>query len=121
MAKKLRKLLHAPSKAVTAERAVRLHRILTLLGGGPHTRSALMRRLGLDDRGFYRDLELLRKSGINLPFVNRRYALQSDLAAAIARLPFPNPHLTLGDAIRLAKGGSLAHRKLKYQIASIVS
>jgi hypothetical protein len=121
MAKKQRKPLRPPSKAVTAERAVRLHRILKVLGGGPQTRGALMRRLGLDVRGFYRDLELLRESGIKLPLIKRRYALEGVVAVAIARLPLPDPHLILGEAIQLAKGRSLAHRKLKYQIAGIVS
>jgi hypothetical protein len=34
-------------------------------------------------------------------------------------LPFPDPHLTLGEAQQLAKGRSAAHGKLKKQIADI--
>src|SRR5207247_731071 len=58
------------SKAVTAERAARLVRLLQLLGTGPQTRVALARRLRLDIRSFYRDLELLRGTGIPLVLRN---------------------------------------------------
>lgn len=98
---------------MTEERAIRLHRLLQLLGAGPQTRAALSRRLGLDVRGFYRDLELLRAADIRLRFVDRRYVLEEPLAAAVARLPFPDPHLNLGEAVLLARGRSEVHRKLK--------
>ena len=120
MAKKRSKSFRPTFKGVTPQRAARLLRILKRLRGGPQTRGALTRRLGLDVRGFYRDLGLLRASGINLTLVNRRYALGDVNAAAIARLPFPDPRLILGEAIQLAKGRSRAHRKLKDQIARIV-
>jgi hypothetical protein len=105
---------------VTAERAARLYRLLHLLGGGPQTRAALTRRLRLDVRGFYRDLELLRSAGIVVPLADGRYTLDEPAADAAARLPFPDPRLTLGEATLLAKGRTRAHRKLKEQIAQIV-
>jgi hypothetical protein len=120
MAKKRRRSLRPSRKAVTAKRAARLLRILNLLDSGPQTRGAITQRLRLDLRAFYRDLRLLRASGINLSLINRRYALNGSVATAIARLPFPDPHLMLGDAIQLAKGRSPAHRKLQVQIASVV-
>jgi hypothetical protein len=107
-------------KAVTAERAARLHRLLRLLGKSPRTRDVLMRQLRLDVRGFYRDLEVLRGAGIGVTLTDRRYTLANDLEAAIARLPFPDPGLTLGEALQLAKGRTAAHRRLKQQIALIV-
>jgi hypothetical protein len=79
-----------------------------------------MRRLGLDVRGFYRDLEVLRTAGIRVSLSERRYTLEDDADDAIARLPFPDPGLTLGEAMQLAKGRTGAHRKLKQQIAQIV-
>jgi hypothetical protein len=109
----------AASKAVTAERAARLVRLLQFLGTGPQTRTALARRLRLDVRSFYRDLELLRGTGIPLVLSNHRYALAEPAEAAIARLPFPDPHLTLGEARQLAKGRSAAHRKLQELIGQI--
>lgn len=107
-------------KAVTADRAARLYRLLKLLDTGPQTRAFLMKRLKLDVRGFYRDLEMLRSSGIDLPLENHRYSLSEDAEDAIARLPFPDPRLTLAEAIQLSKGRSSAHKKLKEQIALIV-
>ena len=109
----------ALARTVTAERAARLYRLLQLLGKGPQSREALTRRLRLDVRGFYRDLELLRASGIDVPLREGRYTLQEKVDQATARLPFPDPRLTLGEASQLAKGRTLAHRKLKEQIAQI--
>jgi hypothetical protein len=121
MAKKRRIALSPASKAVTPERAARLYRLLKLLGTGPHTRGVLTRRLGLDIRGFYRDLELLRESGIGVTLDRRRYALGDGVPDAVARLPFPDPHLTLGEATKLAKGRSQVHRKMKELLAHIIS
>ena len=119
MAKKRRKAPSSATKMVTAERAARLYRLLRLLGHKPQTRDALRKRLKLDVRGFYRDLELLRSSGIGLPLIEKRYVLQEPVDVVIGRVPFPDPHLTLGEAIQLAKGRTLAHRKLRGQIEQI--
>jgi hypothetical protein len=105
---------------VTGERAARVYRLLKLLGVGPQPRTTLTRRLRLDIRGFYRDLELLRAAHIEVPLKNQRYTLTGSVKEAIARLPFPDPHLTLGEARELAKGRSPAHRKLKSQVNRII-
>jgi predicted DNA-binding transcriptional regulator YafY len=120
MAKKGKKPAPLPCRSVSAERAERLYRLLQLLGTGPQTRARVTRRLRLDVRSFYRDLELLRAAGIAVPLRDRRYTLQESVAAATSRLPFPDPHLTLGEALQLAKGRTAAHRKLKEQIALII-
>ena len=111
----------SPATTVTADRAARLYKLLNLLGQGPQTRAGLTRRLKLEVRGFYRDLEVLRIVGIAVDLVNGRYVLLEDLAGAIARLPFPDPGLTLGEARLLAKGRSRAHRKLKDQLEVIIN
>jgi predicted DNA-binding transcriptional regulator YafY len=111
---------HSLSHSVSAERAERLYRLLQLLGTGPQSRANVIRRLRMDVRGFYRDLKLLRAAGIAVPLRNQRYALQESVADATSRLPFPDPHLTLGEAKQLARGRTLAHRRLKMQIAFIV-
>jgi hypothetical protein len=108
------------STAVTTERASRLYRLVKLLGSGPQTREALTKRLRLNMRGFYRDLDLLRHYGLNLPLKDRRYTLEEDVDDALVRLPLPDPQLTLGEALALAKGRSRAHSKLKAQIAKII-
>jgi hypothetical protein len=63
---------------------------------------------------------MLRSSGIDLALDRRRYTLVMKVDEAIARLPFPDPRLTLAEALQLAKGRSAAHRKLKEQIARIM-
>jgi hypothetical protein len=117
------KQAHRPAKAtqaVTADRAARLYRLLLILAGGSQTRQALTRRLRLDLRGFYRDLEFLRAFEVRLSQQDGRYILEEDLQTATSRLPFPDPHLTLGEALQLAKGRSAPHRKLREQIGRII-
>jgi hypothetical protein len=116
MAKKRSDAGHA---SVSAERAGRLFRMLTLLGAGPQTRVALTRRLRLAVRGFYRDLEVLRAAGIEVTLNNGKYALVEAASAAIDRLPFPDPGLTLGEARVLARGRSDAHKKIRQQLIKI--
>ena len=107
----------APERpAVTAERFARLHRLLLLLARKPQPREALARQLRLDVRGFYRDLELLRASGISVTLAKGRYELADDADEAASLLPFPDPHLTLGEARQLARGRSAVHRTLQQQI-----
>jgi predicted DNA-binding transcriptional regulator YafY len=106
---------------VTTERFVRLYRLLYFLAAGPQTRNALTRRFHLDVRGFYRDLELLRSSGIEVTLTEGRYALADNVEEAAARLPFPDPHWTLGEARQLASGRTMAHRKLKDLIQKLLS
>ena len=104
---------------LTPQRAARLFRLLSLLGDGSQTRVSLLKRLKLDLRGFYRDLEFLRSLGVEYSSGNHRYALACDLDTALARLPFPDPGLSLKDALQLARGSSEAHRKLRKRIESV--
>lgn len=109
-----------PAAGVTPERFVRLYRMVKLLAGSPQTRDALARRLRLDVRGFYRDLDLLRSAGVSIALAAGRYALQQDIEDALASLPFPDPRLTLGAIKTLAKGRGAVHRSLAETIARIV-
>lgn len=109
----------APRRAVTADRAGRLFQLLTLLAEGPRAREVLTRRLGLDVRGFYRDLEMLRASGVPVGLTEAGYTLLEPIDHALARLPFPDPLLSLHEAMQLAVGRSAAHKKLKQQIEAI--
>jgi predicted DNA-binding transcriptional regulator YafY len=120
MAKKSTKKLSAAARAVTFDRAARLYRLLLILNRGPQPREVLMKRLNLDVRGFYRDLELLRSSGISLPLSAGRYRMEKGIGDIAPCLPFPDPGLSLGEAILLGKGRSLAHAKLRKQIARIM-
>jgi predicted DNA-binding transcriptional regulator YafY len=98
--------------SVTPERFVRLYRMVRLLAGSPQTRESIARRLRLDVRGFYRDLDLLRSAGVSVTLEAGRYTLGQKEDDALALLPFPDPRLTLGAARTLAKGRSQAHRTL---------
>jgi hypothetical protein len=102
---------------VTPERFARLHLLLTLIAKAPQTRQVLARKLKLDIRGFYRDLEALRQAGIKVVLVEGRYHLTGTLDDARNGLPYPDPMLTLGEAMVLAKGRSLVHRRLQQMIA----
>jgi len=119
MAKK-RKPVAKPTAGITQERFVRLYRMVQLLAASPQTRETLARRLHLDIRGFYRDLDLLRSSGVSIVLSAGRYALEQNIDDALALLPFPDPHLTLGAAKALAKGRGPAHRALAETIARVV-
>jgi hypothetical protein len=109
-----------PAHAVTADRAKRLCRLLRLLGPGGQTRAALLRRLRLDVRGFYRDLKLLRDVGVLVELHDNRYVLQGSADAAVSKVPFPDPGLTVGEAVQLSKGRTNAHRKLKGMLDDIL-
>jgi hypothetical protein len=111
----------AERAAVTAERFTRLHRLLRLLAEAPQTRQALARRLRIDVRGFYRDLELLRTAGVTVTLQESNYSLSGPLDDALALLPFPDPHLTLGEAMQLARGRGAANRRLREQVDRLVS
>ena len=109
------------SGTLTGQRAARLYRLLVLLGNGPQPRQQILRRLKLDVRGFYRDLEALRGVGIEIHSGDgNRYSLTIDLEDALARLPFPDPGLNFRDVQQLAKGDTAAHRKLKQKISSFL-
>jgi predicted DNA-binding transcriptional regulator YafY len=118
-----RKKVDAATVTLTASRAARLYRLLTLLGAGPQTRAALLRRLKIDVRGFYRDLESLRALGIEVTASgdDPKYALAGELDDALEKLPFPDPGLNVRDALQLANGTTAAHRRLKQRVNSFLS
>jgi predicted DNA-binding transcriptional regulator YafY len=108
-----------PRAGLTTERVLRLYQLLRLLGT-PQKRESLTRRLRIDVRGFYRDLESLRLAGVAVTLIDGRYRLDQAVDAALQRLPFPDPQLTCGEAQTLAKGRTAAHRKLREQIERLL-
>jgi predicted DNA-binding transcriptional regulator YafY len=115
-----RKVATPPSSSVSLERAARLHRLVEFLGGGPRTRQIILKKLKIDIRTFYRDLELLRDCKIEVSLEARKYALVMFAKDALLMLPFPDPCLTLGEAQQLAKGRSKIHQKLRDLLKQIV-
>ena len=81
---------------------------------------AALRRLKLGVRDFYRDLVVLQKVAISVELLDGRYSLGEPAVKAIERLPFPDPHLTLGEVQQLAKGRSAAHRKVRALLGEIL-
>jgi hypothetical protein len=106
----------ATRPGVTPERFSRLWKMLHHLGTTARTREWLTGELGLDVRGFYRDLELLRSAGISIVLGEAGYRLSDKIEDAVAALPFPDPHLTMGEVRQLARGRTRAHRRVQEQI-----
>lgn len=117
-----RKKVNASAVSLTSLRAARLYRLITLLGTGPQTRAALLRRLKLDVRGFYRDLEALRALGIEVTAgEDTKYTMAGGVDDALSKLPFPDPGLNVRDALQLSNGSTAAHRKLKQRVNSFLN
>jgi hypothetical protein len=75
----------------------------------------------VDVRGFYRDLELLRDLRIDISLgPDNRYSLPITLDESLARLPFPDPGLSVRDVLQLCNGSTAAHRKLKQSVATVL-
>src|SRR5262249_11486737 len=94
----------------------RLHLLLTLLSRSPQPRDVLVRKLKLDVRGFYRDLEVLRQAGVTVGLSSGKYQLIESLTEPRKRLPIPDPLLTAGQAVHLARGRTAAHKRRKHLI-----
>ncbi len=77
-------------------------------------------RPDLDVRGFYRDLQCLRAAGIEVALENGKYTLQGKQDTALARVPFPDPGLSFGEAVTLSKGQSATHRRLKQMVNQLI-
>src|SRR5436190_1640700 len=97
--------------SVTPDRFARLYLLLTVLAKSPQPRAALAKRLKLDVRGFYRDLEVLRLAGVSIELSKGKYYLRDTITAARERLPFPDPLLTVGEVTQLARGSGAAHKR----------
>ena len=106
---------------LTAPRAARLYKLLSLLGDGPYPRRVLLSRLKIDVRGFYRDLEVLREVGIAIALrSDNKYALPLSLEDSLGRLPFPDPGLSVRDVLQLCNGSTGAHRKLRGRVSALL-
>ena len=105
---------------ITRERAARVCKMLTILSDGPQRREALIKKLKLNERGFYRELELLRAHGIAVDPAGSKYHLMGDLDTALAKLPVPDLKLNIREALMLAKGPTSAHRKLQSHLNQLM-
>jgi predicted DNA-binding transcriptional regulator YafY len=108
------------NQAITSSRAARLYRFLVLTSDTPKSRNYLQNRLKVDVRGFYRDLELLRELGVNVELDREKYHLGESLDSATSKLPFPDPGLSLSEALQLSQGRTEAHKKLRTRIDNLI-
>ena len=106
--------------AESIKRSARLCRLVSLVAGKGASRALLLRRLRLDVRTFYRALEALREVGVVVELKEGKYVLAGDADAAVDRLPFPDPQLSLGEARQLGKGRGAVHRKIKAILAEVL-
>ena len=109
-----------PRASLTLDRVSRLYRLVKLLGTGPKSRTVLAKKLKVDARGFYRDFEQLRKFGVAMEMHAGRYVLMETVEEALGHLPFPDPGLSVQEALLLCRGRTPAHRKLRERIESLL-
>jgi hypothetical protein len=88
---------------ITLPRAARLHRLVRTLGQISPERDELLTRMGLGLRTFYRELELLRRVGVRVRLVQKRYVLVGTAEEALGKLPFPDPQLTFAEMAELSR------------------
>jgi len=83
---------------------------------------ALRRKLRVDVRGFYRDVESLRKFGIEIETDSAsRYLLAGSMDDALARFPLPDLGLNVREAMQLVSGVASAQTKLKRKIDAFLN
>lgn len=105
-------LRRRPALHITLGRASRLYRLVHALAGEGRPRDAVLGELGLGLRTFYRELELLRRCGVKVRLVNKRYVLIGTPEQAEGNLPFPDPQLSFAELAELARGPGEAARRL---------
>ena len=108
------------SAGIAPHRATRLFRLLTLLGGRAQSRTGLLKKLRVDLRSFYRDIEYLRGLGVSITAAHGGYVLSDTLDNAFGRLPFPDPGLSVRDVMHLLNGSVSAKKKLRLKAEAIL-
>lgn len=105
---------------ITQPRAARLYRLLVALSRGPQTRDALTKKLKVNTRGFFRELRTVRDLGIEVTTDDAKYHLGHGLDDALARLPVPDPGLSVREALVLCRGSTDVHRKFRRTVEGLL-
>jgi hypothetical protein len=114
------KSVASDASTLTSARATRLYKLLSLLEGSTRARATLLKKLKVDLRGFYRDVEVLRELGIKIEVEGDRYTLGTTLNEALALLPFPDPGLSFADVLNLSQDGtSTVQKKLRSRLTAV--
>lgn len=109
---------HTPD--LSPVRAHRLCKMLIALGHGPQPKEKLVRKLRVEERGFFRDLQLMRKLGIAVTATGNRYLLMMSFGEALSKLPVPDLKLSLRDALELSHGHSPTQRRVRRKLESLI-
>ena len=110
-----------PSVHITLQRAARLHRLVWYLAESPRTRDAILSRLGIGLRTFYRELELLKRCGVKVRHRAKQYTLLATAEQAEGRLPFPDPQLSFAEMAELAACPCDAGKRLADLLAAVIN
>ncbi len=110
-----------PAVHITLARAARLHHLVMLLAEAPSTREQILKTLEIGLRTFYRELELLKRSGVKVQHKDKTYILQGTAAQAEGRLPFPDPQLSFAEMAELARCPGEAGQRLAELLRSVIS
>ena len=109
-----------PIPDLTPDRANRLCKMLLALGHGPQAKDTLVKKLKVEERGFFRDLRLIRQLGINVASNGRGYVLAVSLDDAFQKLAVPDLKISLRDALELSHGHSPAQRRVRRKLESLI-
>jgi len=109
-----------PSVRITLNRAARLHQLLVYLAAEPRPRESILEEMNLALRTLYRELELLRRCGIKIPYKDKKYRLATSFQAAEGNLPFPDPQLSFAEMAELARHPGDAAQRLAELLASVM-
>lgn len=110
-----------PSVHITLQRTARLHRLVWFLAENPRSRDAILSRLGIGLRTFYRELELLKRCGVKIRHRAKLYTLLATAEQSEGRLPFPDPQLSFAEMAELAVCPCDAGKRLADLLASVIN
>lgn len=109
-----------PAVHITLNRAARLHRLVMFLAAADRSRDAVLADLRIGLRTFYRELELLKRCGVQVRQKDRTYRLMATAEQAEGRLPFPDPQLSFAEMAELARCPGEAGRRLADLLESVI-
>jgi hypothetical protein len=110
-----------PAVHITLGRAARLHHLVMFLAAAARSRESVLAELRIGLRTFYRELELLKRSGVKVQQKEKAYRLLSTAEQAEGRLPFPDPQLSFAEMAELARCPGEAGRRLSEMLASVIN
>lgn len=106
---------------ITLGRAARLYRMVTLLAARPRRRPELLSTIRIGLRTFYRELDMLKRLGVQVKLDGKAYTCRTTAREAEELLPFPDPQLSFAELAELATGSGSAAQRLAALYAEVTS